>query len=103
MNNYSGLSEEMYHRLYRMIKRELDPRVISNALNIPLRTVQNVIARMSQIKFDTPVENSSDKHLSDKFLDVYFLPKTRYAILQLVGMIINDTSKTLQDELEKSV
>ena len=89
------LSEDMYHRVYRLMNRGTDPRLIAAALDLPLRTILNVIARLrksqsaeSEIQ-RKPEEEKSIKG-SSSFLDVYFLTKTRYTVLQLVGYCIRE-------------
>jgi len=108
--NSSDLSEEMYHRLYRLAKREVDPRLIAAALNIPLRTVHTVLERMKQPKGDDTVKNTTElPHHSHKqkaedetgFLDIYFYPKIRYAILQLVGVVSQQTCDMLGKEFKR--
>ncbi|NLD94101.1 MAG: STAS domain-containing protein [Fibrobacter sp.] len=98
------LSEEMYRRIYRLIKRQIDPRVIANTLNIPLRTVESIIGRFGRT---SPDELTSDTGLDSKettekgFLDIYNYPKTRYSIIQLVGTLTKEYVNQFNDELEK--
>lgn len=101
------LSEDMYHRVYRLMNRGTDPRLIAAALDLPLRTILNVIARLrksqsaeSEIQ-RKPEEEKSIKG-SSSFLDVYFLTKTRYTVLQLVGYCIREQAPVLEIELQKA-
>jgi anti-anti-sigma regulatory factor len=100
------VSEEMYHRVYRLMKRDTDPRLIAAALHLPLRTVLNVIARLKKnqgklVMFDILPGKEVKDAGSTSFLDVYFLAKTRYAILQLVGFVTKEHKDTLELELQK--
>jgi anti-anti-sigma regulatory factor len=100
------LSEDMYHRVYRLMNRDTDPRLIAAALHLPLRTVLNIIARLKRSKpheaFPSPAaELEIEEQGSGSFLDVYFLAKTRYAILQLVGYCTREMATVLETELLK--
>lgn len=102
------LSEEMYHRIYRLIKRDLAPQTIAATLQLPIRTVLGVINRL-----DKPVSSLSNnatdtKELREKqhdseFLDLYFYSKTRYAIIQLVGTLSETYTPLLANEIEKAL
>jgi anti-anti-sigma regulatory factor len=102
------LSEDMYHRVYRLMNRDTDPRLIAAALDLPLRTVLNVIARLRKNQLVDPVfqrkpAEEKNKTGSGSFLDVYFLTKTRYTVLQLVGYCIREQAPALETELEKAL
>ncbi|MBN2036651.1 MAG: STAS domain-containing protein [Chitinispirillaceae bacterium] len=102
------VSEDMYHRVYRLMKRDTDPRLIAAALNLPLRTVLNVLARLKKHDLEGAAEATGCKSEKKKragqtsFLDVYFLAKTRYAILQLVGHCTREQGSILEAELHKA-
>jgi anti-anti-sigma regulatory factor len=101
------LSEEMYHRVYRLMNRDTDPRLIAAALDLPLRTVLNVIARLRKNQLAEPVVHGKpaeekNKTGSGSFLDVYFLTKTRYTVLQLVGHCTREQAPVLEIELHKA-
>jgi anti-anti-sigma factor len=100
------VSEDMYHRVYRLMKRDIDSRLIAAALSLPLRTVLNVIARLKKneaMDSGTGQSVSLHKKVSNRqlFLDIYFLAKTRYALLQLVGYLVKEQAETLELELQK--
>jgi anti-anti-sigma regulatory factor len=98
----------MYHRVYRLMKRDTDPRLIAAALNLPLRTILNVLARLKKhqltdsFKDDVHRRSKKDSTGHASFLDVYFLAKTRYAILQLVGHCTREQGPILEMELHKA-
>lgn len=99
------LSEDMYRRIYRLIKRQIDPRVIANTLNIPIRTVETIINRYGKTSLDdfTPDASSDTEDTAEKgFLDIYNYPKTRYSILQIVGTLTKEHIDQFNDELEKT-
>jgi anti-anti-sigma factor len=92
----------MYRRLYRLIKRQIDPRRIAATLNIPIRTVINIMNRL---------ENSPDPEIADDtthstghqtdFIDFYYYQKTRYSVLQLVGTLTERNTELLANELQR--
>jgi len=100
------MSQEMYHRVYRLIKRNVNPHTIAATLNLPLRTILGVINRVER---GDPIDSSSEnqnhsgqENENQEFLDIYFYPKTRYAILDLVGVLSNTSIDKLRAELEKA-
>jgi anti-anti-sigma factor len=100
------LSEDMYRRIYRLIKRQIDPRAIANTLNIPLRTVESIINRYGKTSIEdlSSEETSldSDNNTEKGFLDIYNYPKTRYSIIQIVGTLTKEHIDQFNDELEKT-
>lgn len=101
------ISEEMYHRFYRLQKRNVPPEAIANTLNLPLRTVQQLINRMNMThsktsKKVTTVQNPGKSENVD-YLDIYFYTKTRYSIIQLVGVLTEQYSENLDKELQKAL
>jgi anti-anti-sigma regulatory factor len=105
MQHSNELSQEMYHRLYKLIKRKIDPHTIAVTLNLSVKTVSNIIFRLEQSAPSTTSEISSLTKQNDRdsdFLDIYLFPKTRYAIIQLVGTLINQYTSLLSSELEKT-
>jgi len=105
-NKPKDISEEMYHRVYRLVKRNVNPHTIAATLNLPLRTILGVINRVerpdlsdgSTSAVETPRESQSE---TQEFLDIYFYPKTRYAILDLVGVLTDSCTEKLLVELDK--
>lgn len=100
-------SEDIYHRVYRLMQRKTAPPIIAAALNLPLRIVLNVISRIEK-KPELGGESSAgvadvDKPVSSNpsFLEAYFITKPRYAILQLVGHVSKDQSAALETQLQK--
>lgn len=105
-----GVSQEMYTRIYRLYKRDVNSHRIAATLNIPLRTVQSVISRLATqtaVHFsdkDEPQSESQSKNAqSEGFLDIYFYPKTRYTIIQFVGVLTAHYSENIDKELGKAL
>lgn len=106
-NRADELSQEMYHRIYRMIKRDVEPKLIAATLNLPLKTITNIIFRMKQRDNQNSTttvspSNESEQVVSD-FLDAYLYTKTRYAVIQLVGVLHVHNLYLLEKEVEKSI
>lgn len=97
------LSENIYHRVYQLVKRNVDLRIIAATLNLPLRTVLNVIARIEKSGLDekkgfASIEEPVAKTPKQAFLDTYLVPRNRYAVLQLVGFVVGETKPKLEQE-----
>lgn len=104
------LSEEIYHRIYRLIKRRLSAHTIAATLHLPLRTVLGVINRLerseatSTLQSDDEIKGTGTPVTSDTdYLDIYFYPKTRYAIVDLVGALSDTHIGLLKTEMEKAI
>lgn len=101
------LSQEMYTRIYRLYKRNINTQSIATTLNIPLRTVQSVISRFetSGNLQSTESEDSSEKKSQAEnttaFLDIYTYPKTRYITIEFVGLLTDKYAESVSRELQK--
>ncbi|MBN1306747.1 MAG: anti-sigma factor antagonist [Chitinispirillaceae bacterium] len=100
-------SDEIYHRIYRLIKRRISPHIIAATLHLPLRTILGVINRLERAKSVPEFKDSSpggeEVSNSSEFLDIYFYPKTRYAIIDLVGSLSDSYTGLLQAEIKKTL
>jgi len=99
------LSQEMYHRIYRLAKRKLDPALIAATLNLPLDTIQNIIDRLSTAR-DRP--NGLKNHAAgekpaeapeEAFIDTMMDFKTHYAIMDISGMLTAPNAALLAHKL----
>ena len=102
----SDVSEEIYHRIYRLIKRRVNAHTIAATLHLPLRTVHGVINRLEKMDPSSEQANISNKNSekpsdTNEYLDIYFYPKTRYAILDLVGALSDQYTEQLKTEFDK--
>jgi anti-anti-sigma regulatory factor len=98
------LSENIYHRVYQLVKRNIDLRVIAATLNLPLRSVLNVIARIEKSGLDEKkgfgaLDQATAKPQRPAFLDVYFVPRNRYAVLQFCGFLAKEMKEKIEAEL----
>lgn len=104
--NQQQISEEMYHRIYRLIKRNYNAHTIAATLKLPVHTIQSVINRLkkqSSSSAHSTRTSSGDASSSfdSEFLDIYVYYKTRYAIVDLVGTLSDSYTKHLKTELDK--
>lgn len=98
------LSENIYHRVYQLVKRNVDLRVIAATLNLSLHSVLNVIARIEKNELE---EKKGPETLSETptqqqqqfSLDSYLVPLNRYAILQFTGFLVKDTKEKIEADL----
>ncbi len=87
-----------------MIKRNIEPKLIAATLNLPLKTISNIVLRIKQ-KNNSDINDSSaisQYHSVGDFLDVYLYTKTRYAVIQMVGVLHKQNLYLLEKEVEKS-
>ncbi|MFW5775486.1 MAG: STAS domain-containing protein [Chitinivibrionales bacterium] len=98
----SELNWEIYHRVYRLAVKNVDPQRIAATLNVSLKTVQNVIYRIKSakqnLKNDNPTSLSESKG-TGTYLDLYVLPKTRYVVLDLNGWVTREHCARLAEEI----
>lgn len=97
-------SQEIYHRIYRLAKRNIKPQLIAAALGLPVEAVQNIVNRLFnatdayEIEEETVVEGEESS--SPPFLDIMLVPRSRYAILDISGMAVSETEERLSAQLE---
>ncbi|MBN1756973.1 MAG: anti-sigma factor antagonist [Chitinispirillaceae bacterium] len=103
------ISEEIYHRIYRLIKRRVNAHTIAATLHLPVRTVLGVISRLERSESSNGSINQQqgtagdDASAENNYLDIYFYPKTRYAILDLVGVLSEEHTPLLKTEIQKVI
>jgi anti-anti-sigma regulatory factor len=101
----SHLPQEIYHRIYWYAKRNVDPHVIAQTLKLPLRTVEHVIERFSAAALPhkhatSPGDEGAARDDVD-FLDIFLFVKTRYAIMDMSGMVTKKNLHKLTTEFHK--
>ena len=90
----SQLPKDIYHRLYWYAKRKVDPARIALALNLPIKTVHHILAKLAEEGKPAPLseKKSSDgpkaaKPAPGDFLDLFVFTKTRYSVVDISGSI----------------
>jgi anti-anti-sigma regulatory factor len=106
---YHMISEDIYRRVYRLMKQRIDPPLIAAAVNLPLSAILHVIGRLEK-KPELAGSESEGAPLSTKyqkesgsevFLDVYYFTKPKYSIVQLVGHIVAGSKPVIEREFHK--
>jgi anti-anti-sigma factor len=111
-NKSSQLPQDIYHRLYWYGRRKVDPAKIAAALNLPIKTVRNLIEKLgcepaqepNAAKAATPalqdIRPSATANAAD-FLDLFVFTKTRYSVVDISGSIVKHHLQKLRDTLYK--
>jgi anti-anti-sigma regulatory factor len=100
------LSMEIYHRIYRLTKKNVDPQQIAVTLSLPFKTVQNVVERIQaglEAKAAGRLQKAAAKAEAkdqEPYLDIYTLPRGRYAVLDINGDLIEEHVPALERELK---
>jgi anti-anti-sigma regulatory factor len=104
----SHIPQETYHRIYWYARRKVDPRTIANTLQLPLKTVEHIMERFSAADHGSAPTAHSAKAVpdlaqaaDDDFLDIFMFVKTRYAIMDISGMVTKKNIHVLSAELHK--
>jgi len=97
------LSIDMYHRIYRLAVRKVSADQIAITLDLPISTVRNVMDQFFSNKEPIKETPSKKKTTSDKqsYLDIYILQRLRILIVDINGMVTEEHTELLQNELEK--
>ena len=102
------VSEDMYRRVYRLMKQRFEPPLIAAAVNLPLSTILNVINRLERKpelagseSEGVPRPSAARDASTEMFLDVYYLTKSRYTIVQFVGHITAKSKDIFEQEAHK--
>jgi anti-anti-sigma regulatory factor len=97
--SYIDKQTNIYQRIYRFFRRNVEPDRIATTLDLPLKTVQNVLERFyqSQIKDEADAISSASE---EPFLDVYVIPKVRYLVADISGWLTAEHEKKIRTELD---
>jgi anti-anti-sigma factor len=110
-NKQSQLPQDIYHRLYWYAQRNVDPKRIAGALNLPIKTVMHLIDKLKSEKQIPDNETPKDQKAregareADKscYVDVFMFAKTRYTIIDISGNIDKNNTQKMREELIKLV
>ena len=108
----SILSQDIYHRIYCYAKRNVAPLLIAHTLNLPVKTVENIVEKLAANKQLQPLQKTSEKSKSpdvvigttaddEQFLDVFIFAKTRHLVLDISGTLDKHNLQKLSDEVTK--
>jgi anti-anti-sigma regulatory factor len=104
----SQLPQDVYHRLYWYVKRNVAPHRIAAALNLPLKTVFNLVYRLKADSFPEHDALSrppdaiqvSTADTSGDFLDIFLFSKTRYSVIDISGSLCGAHAEKLATEVD---
>ena len=110
----SHLPQETYHRIYWYAKRNVDQGIIAHTLQLPLKTVEHIVERFMNAdrtiaekhgsRSPAHVTNAVFEHTrpsDEDFLDIFMFVKTRYAVMDMSGMVTKKNIDKLAAELNK--
>jgi ABC-type transporter Mla MlaB component len=105
-NGDPKITSDMYHRIYRMGLKKLSADRIAATLRLPPRTVHAILERLfgrpgSGKPKATPQEQLESRPQETPYLDIFILPKIRYARVDCFGYVTRDHLPQLKAELEK--
>jgi anti-anti-sigma regulatory factor len=102
MQKKSDISMTVYRRIYRLVRKNIEPQVIAATVNLPLKTVQGVIDRFAaarQGRLDEYIDQR--EQIEEQQLHVYVQAKTRYLQVDITGPLQQEQSGLLQSEFSK--
>ena len=110
----SYLQRETYHRIYWYAKRNVAPGIIAHTLQLPLKTVQHIVERFLTTDGKIAGEHGNEppahetnavfehaQQSDEDFLDIFMFVKTRYAVMDISGMVTKKNTHALAAELDK--
>ncbi len=95
------ISAEMYHRIYRLAKKNVANPLIAATLKLPLETVQSIVARITGKPAGDTIDRSREQGVKDTYLDLFISSKTHFHIIDLAGYAILEHQDVLKAEFEK--
>jgi anti-anti-sigma regulatory factor len=104
----AALSKEIYHKIYRLHKRNVAPQIIAATLHLPMDAVLNIVTRLASsdstdghsLSSDGPAPAPAPK-AADSYVDVYLLARSRYVTLDIGGMITAQNVAHLESEFAR--
>ena len=98
------LSQDMYHRIYRLGQRKIDPQRIAATLYVPVRSVRHVLDRFFEnpkiaSQSGSPKAKHEDRPKHKELLSVYVYTRTRYVVADIGGPVVANSVPALTEEL----
>jgi len=96
-----NISAETYHRIFRMVKRNVDHLRIASTLNLPVAMVRRIVMRIKGMEIETPSESvqASDEQ-SAPILSSFIRRQARMAVVDLRGDLVAQTQLQFQQLLD---
>ncbi|MDD5673255.1 MAG: hypothetical protein PHC61_03760 [Chitinivibrionales bacterium] len=95
--NQPELSQEIYHRIYRLFKKNTDAKLIATAVNLPIKMVQNIVSRFAH----THPPSAARETVAISYLDILVMARGRYAVIELSGSMTADQHEVMEREFAK--
>lgn len=99
------VSIELYHRIYRLLRKGADCMRIAAAVELPLKTVQNIVARFKDSSsIDINAEAAAGPHaqkVDSVPCEAIVFSKGRYALVDLTGQLVNNRLSSVLAEFGK--
>jgi anti-anti-sigma regulatory factor len=96
----SDISQEIYHRIYRLYKKNIDTAVIATTVQLPLKTVQNIVNRFAHTYQSATTEPAGG---GASWCDVLFMTRGRYAVLEISGAMSGERVSVCTAEFVRAV
>ena len=93
----------LYHRIYRLNKRDFRPAQIAAALDIPLGTVIKVLKQLEQSKMEVSGHGTHHKHEHGEAVYIVVSDRKLYIMLDIGGSLVLDSLKAFREELQKTL
>jgi anti-anti-sigma regulatory factor len=103
------LSQDMYHRIYRLAKRNVRAAVIAQTLRLPIDLIQSIVERLMARdkspahKEDRPKTPPPAPEPEEPFLDTVVVLKSHFAILDIGGMLTAINKPQLEKKLKEMI
>lgn len=91
----------IYLRIYKLYQRKIPIQQISATMNIPVKTIKDLIYRFESKGAANKDEKELEK-ISEPFLDHIVKKSHKYAILDFTGMLTAQFSEKINDALEEA-
>jgi ABC-type transporter Mla MlaB component len=96
----NDISQEIYRRIYRLANQNIDARRIAATVKLPVRTVRTVLGRFFNTENPDDLPHEHDLLVNENELGIFVFTKSRYAILDLWGPLVEQNLPQLSAELD---
>jgi len=102
----NDVSQQMYHRIYRLSQQKLEPMLIAATLKLSVKTVQSVLDRLTpdlvkEIEKAAPSESGKKSSSHTQEFGIMVSNKVRFVLIDIGGPAIAEHVPLLDAELRK--
>lgn len=94
------ISQEIYRRIYRLANQNIDARRIAATVKLPVRTVRTVLGRFFNTETQDDLHSQHEVPGNENELGIFVFTKSRYAVLDLWGPLVEQNLPQLSTELD---